>query len=80
MEKVPLLKIKCPRCEGSGRLGVVNGPGLRKLREAKGISLSDMARALGVQVTGLSAIETGSRQTSLDFAVRYVQSLGGLGA
>lgn len=45
------------------------GPRLRRLRQARGLTLTAVAEQSGLSVSGLSRIETGRRQPTLDMLI-----------
>lgn len=59
----PMKTIKCPKCNGTGRVPDDRAIGLamRRLRESKEISLRALARRLEVSAAYLSDLELGRR-------------------
>lgn len=54
----------------------VNGVAIRELRKALGISLTELATAVGVDKSAMSRIETGSSQTRPDTVRKIAVRLG----
>lgn len=60
----------CPKC--GGEVLVIDGDGLRKQREARGISLRRVACRLGISGAYLSDLERGNRQWSGKLTKRFL--------
>ena len=71
----PLTKIKCPRCDGSGRIANLDGEAFRTARERSGITLREVARRAHVSASYVSDIEHGRRSPSADTRERMLQAL-----
>ena len=56
--------------------GIAFGQTIRLLRQAKGISLREMARKLGVSPSHLCDIEKGRKVVSPERAARFAKTLG----
>ena len=65
--------IKCPRCDGSGKIKTVNASALRDLRKAKGLSLRQLAKSLHFSAPYLSDIELGRRNCTPEILELYRQ-------
>lgn len=63
--------VRCPRCHGSGKIGVFNGAKARTVRERAGLSLRKFGEQVGYSATYLSDIENGHRQPNLTIAQAY---------
>lgn len=57
-------------------MGVIDGATLRDLRHRTGRTQADVAAAVGIPVTVLSAYERGRRQPGAAIATRIVDALG----
>jgi transcriptional regulator with XRE-family HTH domain len=55
---------------------MIDGPTLRDLRHRAGRTQADVAAAVGIPVTVLSAYERGRRQPGVEIATRIVDALG----
>ena len=64
-EQTPLHLVEpCPHCDGKGVTWRVNPQALRESREARGLSLRQMAKKCAVSVGFLSDVERGRRAWS----------------
>lgn len=55
---------------------MISGPTLRSLRRRRGLTQAEVAAAVGIPVTVLSAYERGRRQPGVEIAGRLVEALG----
>lgn len=65
----------CPRCEGSGKIAVIDGEALRKHRLKKRVGLRELARRADIVPSYLSDIELGRRQPSWETLQRILKNL-----
>ena len=68
--------VTCPRCNGAGYMGAVNGKKLRAERKMAGITLREVARVVGISAAFLSDIELGRRQPSRMVREALVECIG----
>lgn len=68
--------MKCPRCDGTGDLP--DGKTLRDLREAYGVSLRAVARALELSISYISDLERDKRNWTASLGTSYLAALESL--
>ena len=71
----PVMKIKCPRCGGAGKIVDLDGGAFRTVREHSGISLREVARRAQISAAYLSDIEHGRRAPSAKTRESLLQAL-----
>ena len=66
--------MQCPRCRGTGQLPAAES--LRPIRHSAGLTLTAMARSMGVSVPYLSDVERGKRHVTarVEKAYRELQN------
>lgn len=69
--------IRCPKCDGTGKVGHVHGLSLRIARERAGLGLRETARRAKVSAPYLSDIELGRRDCPDRTLERIVAALEG---
>ncbi len=55
---------------------MIDGEKLRKLREAAGLTQTDLAKAVGVTIQFISRAESGRKELSLSVAAAVARELG----
>ena len=73
LDELSIAKSPCPTCGGSGEYAAERdiGLALRKRREARGMSLRDMATNLGISAPYLSDLELGRRHWKQRYTEAY---------
>ena len=75
VSEVPHREVPCRRCAGEGFVRVPDVADLKAMREAAGLSQSEVARRAGWQAGYVSELESGARRCGWAAAERYLNAL-----